>query len=117
MDAVSASVRRVAAVTMSEMLEVWQAEWCPHSHKVREALTELAIPFVARQVPADPDDRDAMHEAVGSREIPVVKLPDDTLLDGDADDIVAALRERYDEPREAAEHRQKAAEKAAADAR
>ncbi len=97
------------------MPEVWQAEWCPHSHKVREALTELAVPFVARQVPADPDDRDEMHQAVGSREIPVVRLPDDTLLDRDADDIVAALTDRYGEPVGAAEHRQKAAEEAAAD--
>ena len=95
------------------MPEVWQAEWCPHSHKVRAVLTELAVSFVARQVPADPDDRDAMQQAVGSREIPVVRLPDDTLLDGDADDIVAALRERYAEPAEASAHRQKAAEKAA----
>jgi len=98
---------------VSETPEVWQAEWCPHSHKVRTVLTELAVSFVARQVPADPDDRDEMQQAVGSREIPVVRLPDDTLLDGDADDIVAALRERYAEPAEAAAHRQKAAEKAA----
>ncbi len=97
---------------VSEMPEVWQAEWCPHSHKVREALTELAVSFVARQVPADPDDRDAMQQAVGSREIPVVRLPDGTLLDGDADDIVAALRQRYEEPAGAAAHREKAADKA-----
>ncbi len=97
------------------MLELYQAEWCPHSHKVRELFTELAIDFVARQVPADPADRDEMRQAVGSREIPVVRLPDDTLLDGDADDIVAALRDRYAEPAEAAGHREKAAEKAAAD--
>jgi glutaredoxin len=97
------------------MPDLWQAEWCPHSHEVRAVLTELAVPFVARQVPADPDDRDEMQQAVGSREIPVVRLPDDTLLDGDADDIVAALRQRYPEPAGAAAHRQKAAEKAAAD--
>ena len=98
---------------MSEMPEVWQSEWCPHSNKVREALTELGVDFVARQVPADPDARDEMQQAVGSREIPVVRLPDDTLLDGDDDEIVAALRARYSEAADAAEHRQKAAEKAA----
>jgi glutaredoxin len=97
------------------MPELWQAEWCPHSHEVRAVLTELAVSFVARQVPADPDDRDEMQQAVGSREIPVVRLPDDTLLDGDADDIVVALRRRYPEPAGAGEHRQKAAEKSAAD--
>ena len=98
------------------MPEVWQAEWCPHSHDVRAMLTELMVDFVAHQVPAESDDRDAMAQAVGSREIPVVRLPDGTLLDGDADAIVAALRERYREPAEAAEHRRKAAEKASADA-
>ena len=94
------------------MPEVWQAEWCPHSHEVRAVLTELAIAFVARPVPADPDERDEMQEAVGSREIPVVALPDGTLLDGDSDEIVAALRERYPEPPGAAATRRKAAEEA-----
>jgi glutaredoxin len=41
-------------------MELYQAEWCPHSHKVRQRLTELGLDFVARQVPADPDDRDEM---------------------------------------------------------
>ena len=100
---------------MSEIPEVWQAEWCPHSHDVRAVLTELGVAFVAHQVAADPDDRDEMQQAVGSREIPVVKLPDDTLLDGDADEIVAQLRARYTEPAAAADHREKAAEKAAGD--
>jgi glutaredoxin len=101
---------------VSELPEVWQAEWCPHSHEVRELLTERGIAFIAHQVPADPDERDAMQRAVGSREIPVVRLPDGTLLDGEADDIVAALRHRYPEPAGAAAHRAKAAEKAAAGA-
>ena len=93
------------------MPELWQAEWCPHSHDVRALLTELAVSYVARQVAADPGDRDEMQREVGSREIPVVRLPDGTLLDGDAEEIVAALRERYAEPAGAAAHRRKAAEK------
>ena len=97
---------------MSEMLELWQAEWCPHSHDVRQVLTELGVAFVARQVAAESEDRDAMQQAVGSREIPVVRLPDGTLLDGDSDEIVAALRGRYAEPAGAAAHRGKAAEHA-----
>ena len=31
-------------------MELYQAEWCPHSHKVRQRLTELGIDFTARQV-------------------------------------------------------------------
>ena len=52
-------------------MELWQAEWCPHSHKVREKLTERQLDFVARQVPKEPEDRDEMDRAVGTREIPV----------------------------------------------
>jgi len=97
---------------MSEMPEVWQAEWCPHSHDVREVLTELAVAYVARQVAAESDDHDEMQQAVGSREIPVVRLPDGTLLDGDSDEIVVALRQRYSVPAGGAGHRRKAAEHA-----
>ena len=39
------------------MLELFQAEWCPYSHRVRQRLTELGVDFVARQVEAEPDDR------------------------------------------------------------
>jgi glutathione S-transferase len=95
----------------SGLPDVWQAEWCPHSRKVRSALTELGIAFVARQVPADPDDRDDLEREVGSREIPVVRLADGTVLDGDDHEIVAALRERFDEPPGAEQHREKAREK------
>lgn len=91
---------------MSEMPEVWQAEWCPHWHEGREVLTERAVDFVARQVPADAGDRDAMHEEVGTREIPVVRLPDGVVLDGDSDEIAAL----YPEPAGAAGHREHAAE-------
>jgi glutaredoxin len=49
-------------------MELYQAEWCPHSHKVRQRLTELGLDFVARQVPADPDDRDEMLRRAEVRE-------------------------------------------------
>ena len=90
------------------MPELWQAEWCPHSAEVRSAMTELGVSFVARQVPADPEERDAMKSEVGRRKIPVVRLPDGTVLDGDDHEIVAGLRERYAKPPGAERHRQKA---------
>src|SRR5205085_242499 len=37
-------------------MELYQAAWCPHAHKVRQRLTELGLDFTARQVPAEPDD-------------------------------------------------------------
>lgn len=53
-------------------MELYQAEWCPHSHKVRQRLTELGLDFVAKQVAADPDTRDELRERTGTNEIPVL---------------------------------------------
>ena len=33
------------------MLELWQAEWCPYSHRVRLRLTELELDWIARTFP------------------------------------------------------------------
>ena len=85
------------------MLELWQAEWCPYSHRVRLRLTELRLDWVARTIPVDRAERDAMETATGIRSIP-------TLVDGDAvvhgaDEIVAYLDARHAEPPDAARHR------------
>jgi glutaredoxin len=64
-------------------MELWQAEWCPHSHKVRDRLTDKQIDFVARQVPKEQDDRDEMARAVGTREIPVLVTDDGRVLEGE----------------------------------
>ena len=84
------------------MLQLFQAEWCPHSAAVRERLTELGVPFVARQVPADPDER---------QEIPVLVLDDGSRIAGE-DEIVGYLERTYPERRDADVHRRKAEEHA-----
>jgi glutathione S-transferase len=71
------------------MLELWQAEWCPHSHRVRLRLTELELDWIARTVPVARVDRSRLEEATG-----VVGIP--TLVDGDvvvsgSEEIVAYL--------------------------
>ncbi len=86
------------------MLELYQAEWCPFSHLVRERLTELGLPFVARQVQPDPDERDEMQRATGSNVIPVLVAEDGTAVAGDAREIVDWLSARYPEPPDAARH-------------
>lgn len=90
------------------MLRLYQAEWCPHSGKVRQRLTELGVPFVALQVEPDSEDRDAMRAETGSDVIPVAVLPDGTILDGDAEEIVAELGRHYGETADADTHREKA---------
>jgi glutaredoxin 3 len=90
-------------------IELYQAEWCPHSHRVRQRLTELGLDFVARQVPADPAERADLERATGRRSIPTLILDDGTVLGGD-EEILTALDQRFREPAEAAGHREKAVE-------
>ena len=73
------------------MLRLYQAEWCPSSHKVRQRLTELGVDFIAHQVEPSPQERDAMEAAVGSRVIPVVVLEDGTVLDEDVEQTITEL--------------------------
>ena len=86
------------------MIQLYQAEWCPFSHRVRQLLTERAVPFAALQVEPEPEQRDGMAEAVGTREIPVAVLDDGTVLNGDADEIVAELERRHPVTQHSAEH-------------
>ena len=92
------------------MLHLYQAEWCPFSHLVRQRLTELDVDFVAHQVEPSPEQRDTMEAAVGSRLIPVVVLDDGTILDDDAADIVTELDRRFAENEHTAEHHQRRVE-------
>lgn len=89
------------------MLELYQAEWCPFSHRVRQKLTELHLDFIARQVEPNPRQRDAMRATVGSDVVPVLVLDDGTVLDGDADDIVVELDARHPENPHTAEHHER----------
>ena len=92
------------------MIHLYQAEWCPFSHLVRQRLTELGIDFVAHQVEPSPEQRDAMESAVGSRLIPVVVLDDGTVLDDDAADIVTELDRRFAENEHTSEHHERRVE-------
>src|SRR3954466_8839504 len=89
-------------------MDLYQAEWCPHSHKVRQRLTELGLDFTARQVPAELDDRAAMVHATGTNEIPVLVTDDGEILKGE-DEILPWLG-RVDERDDAERHREKARE-------
>jgi len=89
------------------MLELWQAEWCPYSHSVRQRLTELGLDFVARQVAADPPERDEMRAATGADSIPVLVPPGEEPIRGE-DAILAYLDERFEERPDARRHRAKA---------
>ena len=85
------------------MLELWQAEWCPYSHRVRLRLTELQVDWIARTIPLLRDERGAMEAATGIRSIPTL-VDGGTVVHG-ADAIVAYLDERNEEPADARRHR------------
>jgi glutathione S-transferase len=89
-------------------MELYQAEWCPHSHKVRQRLTELGVDFTVRQVPADPDERVDMKSRVGTNEIPVL-VPDGGEPVCGEDSILEYLG-RFHECDDAEQHREKAKE-------
>jgi glutaredoxin len=91
------------------VIELFQAEWCPHSHRVRQRLTELGLDFVAHQAPVDPAERAELERATGRRSIPTLVLEDGSVVGGD-DEIIATLDGRFAEPPEAARHRAKAVE-------
>lgn len=83
------------------MLELWQAEWCPHSHAVRQRLTELGLDFVAHQVAAEKEDRpDEM-------EIPRLVTEQREVLSGE-EQILPWLDKHFDERDDARRHRAKA---------
>ena len=85
------------------MLELWQAEWCPYSHRVRLRLTELELDWVARTVPLDRAQRDATAEATGTRAIPTL-VDGETVVHG-ADEIIAHLDAHHAGPPDADRHR------------
>jgi glutathione S-transferase len=89
------------------MLELFQTEWCPASHRVRERLTELGVDYVVRQVHPDKRKRDELLVATGSDTVPVLVLEDGMVLDGE-ERILAYLSEHYLEPRGAWMHRARA---------
>jgi glutathione S-transferase len=90
-------------------VELYQAEWCPHSHKVRQRLTELGLDFQARQVPANPSRRSELELDAGTNEIPVlVPSARDTPLRGEEE--ILSFLERFEPRPDADDHRDKAAE-------
>ena len=92
------------------MDELYQAEWCPYSSRVRQRFTELGVSFIARPVPAERADREELRRKTGGDEIPALILEDGSVIKGEADEIIAYLDQRYSERTDAQEHRDRAEE-------
>ena len=88
-------------------LELWQTEWCPASHRVRQRLTELGLTYTIHQVPVEQHARTELRAATGASEIPILVAGGDTIRGEQA--IFAYVAEHYIEPPDAAAQRAKAA--------
>jgi glutathione S-transferase len=53
-------------------MKLYQAEWCPFSHRVRAKLTELGIGYEVVNVSASTKNRAELEEVAGTRAIPVL---------------------------------------------
>src|SRR4051794_16599175 len=95
-------------MSSEQLVEVWQAEWCPHSAVVRQRLTELGVDFIARQVAAYPDERGRLCEATDIGTIPVVVFPGGETVGGSDDEILAAIDRHFAETQQTEQHMQQA---------
>jgi glutaredoxin len=92
------------AAHLGPVLELYQAESCPHSADVREAMTELGLSYVAHnpRLPGD-EGEDVLNEQVhdeleaigGEDQIPFLVDHERGETRYESDDIVDYLHERY----------------------
>jgi glutathione S-transferase len=92
------------------MIELYQAEWCPHSHRVRMRMTELGVSAVIHQVPVDSQERTVLERATGQTEIPTLVTERGPISGTDA--VLAYLDDHHPDRSRVQEHRAKAAEEA-----
>ncbi|HET6865089.1 MAG TPA: glutaredoxin domain-containing protein [Solirubrobacteraceae bacterium] len=91
----------------STPLELWQTEWCAASHRVRQRLTELGLPYFVRQVPVERENRAELVSSTGQHSIPAL-VADGKVVAGEGA-IVTYLNTHFAEPPEAEHQRAKAA--------
>jgi len=75
------------------MIKLYQAEWCPFSHRIRAKLTELGIDYEAVNVSASAERRVELKKITGNSTIPV--LEDGEKVLSDSSDILSYLEEEY----------------------
>ncbi len=85
-------------------MKLYQAEWCPFSHRVRAKLTELGIDYEVANVSASARKREDLEEIAGTRAIPV--LVDGERIMSDSGEAISYLEQKYEaDPDELKLHR------------
>jgi glutathione S-transferase len=87
-------------------MKLYQAEWCPFSHRVRAKLTELGVGYEAVNVPASAKEREELEEIAGTRAIPVLVDGEEEVI-SDSGEAISYLEREYGaaDPRELELHR------------
>jgi len=84
------------------MLTLYQSEWCPSCHRVRQALTELGLTFIAVNVAADRHERADVITVSGQDTVPVLQDGDKVFTD--SSEVIEYLRATYPVPEDAGDH-------------
>jgi glutaredoxin/uncharacterized protein (DUF302 family) len=85
-------------------MKLYQAEWCPFSHRVRAKLTELGVDYDIINVSASAKEREELEEVAGTRAIPV--LVDAERVITDSGEAISYLEQKYEtDPEEIKLHR------------
>src|ERR687893_923815 len=78
----------------AKMIKLYQAEWCPFSHRVRAKLTELGVGYEAVNVSASSEKREELKDVTGDSAIPV--LVDGEKVISDSGEAISYLEEKHD---------------------
>jgi len=76
-------------------LELWEFEACPFCRKVREALSELDLPYVSRACAKGSNNRELVLERGGKRLFPFLVDPNTGRELYESEDIIDYLHETY----------------------
>lgn len=74
-------------------MRLYQAEWCPSSHRVRAKLTELGVDYELVNVPASSKERGDLQKIAGATAIPV--LVDEGKVISDSNEAISYLEKKY----------------------
>ncbi len=80
------------------MIKLYQAEWCPFSHRIRAKLTELGIDYEAVNVSASAEKRAELKEITGNSTIPVLVHGEKVF--SDSGEMLSHLEEYEADPEE-----------------
>jgi glutathione S-transferase len=89
------------------MIRLFQLEWCPECHTVRQVMTELGVSYGLVNVAADRELRPDVVAVSGQSAVPV--LEDGSNAYVGANEILEHLRRTYPAPADTAEHARRGA--------